>query len=148
MSAFDALRILIVTDTVDLTPELVEAVRQRADDGDIQFRLVVLNPAAAEINLLHPERHHKAAEAEQVLRATLPTLEAAAGHEVIGSVSVRHDPMDAIEETLYSEPVGEIMLQVHAHPLSTWMHQDLPHRLKHFGLPVTVVEPGSASRAR
>lgn len=147
MSDVTLLRILIVTDTVELTPELVEAVRQRARGEDVQFRLVVLNPAAAEINLLHPERHRKAAEAEKVLRATLPDLEAVAGRRVIGSVSVRHDPMDAIEETLNSEPVAEIMLQVHAHPLATWMHQDLPHRLKHFGLPVTVVGPGSATHA-
>ena len=31
----------------------------------MQFRLVVLNPARAELHLLHPERHDKAAEAER-----------------------------------------------------------------------------------
>jgi hypothetical protein len=47
--------------------------------------------------------------------------------------------MDAVEETLFSEPVDEIMLSLPAHGLSTWLHQDLEHRLRHFGLPVTVV---------
>ena len=71
------------------------------------------NPARAELHLLHPERHDKAEEAEQVLRAMLPDLEQAAGGRVIGSVSVRHDPMDAIEETLFTEPIDEIILDVH-----------------------------------
>jgi len=138
------LRILVVTDHAEPTPELRDAMRHRAEAGNVQFRLVVLNPARAEVHLLHPERHEKAAEAEQTLRASLPQLEEAAGSPVIGSVSVRHDPMDAIEQTLYHEPIDEIMLALPAHHVSTWLHQDLPHRLKHLNLPVTVVDPGSA----
>ena len=134
-------RILIVTDHADSTPELGEAIRHRAATGDVQFRFVVLNPARAELHLLHPERHDRAAEAETTLLTTLPALEEAAGGPVIGSVSVRHDPMDAIEEIIFSEPVDEIMIEVPAHGLSTRLHQDLPHRLQHFGLPVTVVQP-------
>ena len=138
------LRILVVTDHAEPTPELREAIRGRAESGDVQFRLIVLNPARAEVHLLHPERHDKAAAAEATLRSALPQLEAAAGRPVIGSVSVRHDPMDAIEETLYNEPIDEIMLAIPGHRVSTWLHQDLPHRLKHFNLPVTVVDPGTA----
>jgi len=138
------LRILVVTDHAEPTPELREAIRHRAETGDVQFRLTVLNPARAEVHLLHPERHDRAAEAEQTLRAALPQLEQAAGGTVVGSVSVRHDPMDAIEETIYNEPVDEIMLAIPGHHVSTWLHQDLPHRLKHFNLPVTVVRPDPA----
>lgn len=137
-------RILVVTDHAEPTAELKEAIRHRAETGDVQFRLIVLNPARAEVHLLHPERHDKATEAEQVLLAALPDLEAAAGGPVIGSVSVRHDPMDAVEETIFSEPIDEIMLSVPAHHLSTVLHQDLQHRLQHFDLPVTVVQAGSA----
>ena len=61
-----------------------EAIRHRAETGDVQFRLVVLNPARAELHLLHPERHDKATEAEEVLRSALPRLEQAAGGPVIG----------------------------------------------------------------
>ena len=138
------LRILVVTDHAEPTPELREAIRHRAETGDVQFRFTVLNPARAEVHLLHPERHDRAAEAEQTLRAALPQLEQAAGGTVVGSVSVRHDPMDAIEETIYNEPVDEIMLAIPGHHVSTWLHQDLPHRLKHFNLPVTVVRPDPA----
>ena len=134
-------RILLVTDRAEPTPGLLAAIRHRANTGDVQFRLIVLNPAAAELHLLHPERHDKAAEAEQVLLRALPDLETAAGGPVIGSVSVRHDPMDAIEETIFGEPIDEIMLAVPEHRVSTWLHQDLPHRLQHYAIPVAVVGP-------
>ena len=140
MTEARTLRILVVTDHADATPALLDAIRHRAETGDVQFRVIVLNPARAELHLLHPERHDKAAEAEQALLKATPALEQAAGGPVIGSVSVRHDPMDAVEETLFSEPIDEIMLSVPAHGLSTRLHQDLPHRLHHFGLPVTVVQ--------
>jgi hypothetical protein len=132
-------RVLVVTDTAEPSPSLREAIRHRAENGDVRFRLIVLNPAQAELHLLHPERHDKASEAERVLRAALPALEAAAGAPVIGSVSVRHDPMDAIEETLFSEPVDEILVDVPTHRLSSLLHQDLEHRLAHFEIPVVSV---------
>jgi len=138
-------RILVLTDHAEPTAELKDAIRHRAEAGEVQFRLIVLNPARAEVHLLHPERHDKAAEAEQVLLAAMPDLETAAGGAVIGSVSVRHDPMDAVEEAIFSEPIDEIMLSVPAHHLATVLHQDLQHRLQHFGLPVTVIQAGPVS---
>ncbi len=133
------MRILVVTDQAAPGAKLKAAISRRAEAGDVQFRVVVLNPARAELHLLHPERHDKAAEAEQVLFKALPEIELCAGRPVIGSVSVRHEPMDAIEEILFSEPIDEIMLCVAEHGVSTWLHHDLQHRLKHFDLPVTVV---------
>src|SRR3954462_9329092 len=132
-------RVLVVTDTAEPSPSLREAIRHRAENGAVRFRLIVLNPAKAELHLLHPERHDKAAEAESVLRSALPQLELAAHSPVIGSVSVRHDPMDAIEETLFAEPVDEIILDVPAPRLSSWLHQDLEHRLAHFLIPVLTI---------
>ena len=139
MAAGRPTRVLVVTDKADPSASLLAAVGQRADGGEVRFRLVVLNPARAELHLLHPERHDKAFEAECVLLGTLPEIEQAAGGRVIGSVSVRHDPMDAIEETIFSEPIDEIMLSLPRHRVSTWLHQDLQHRLHHFGIPVTLV---------
>ncbi len=114
-------------------------MQRRAELGDVQFRVVVPNPAQAELHLLHPERHDRAREAEKVLSTALIGLEVATGGRVIGTVSVRHDPMDAIEEILFSEPIDEIILSVIPHGFATRLHQDLAHRLQHFGLPVTVV---------
>lgn len=145
MSDARPVRVLVVTDKADPTPTLTSAISDRATAGDVRFRVVVLNPSRAELHLLHPERHDKALEAEQVLLGALPEIERAAGGRVIGSVSVRHDPMDAIEETIFSEPIDEIMLSVPPHGISTWLHQDLQHRLKHFGIPITTIpkDPGS-----
>jgi len=134
--------VLEVTDRADPSPRLLDAVAARAASGDVQFRLVLVNPARAEIHLLHPERHDKAFEAERVLLETLPLVEAAAGGRVIGTVSVRHDPVDAIEETILSEPIDEIMLALPRPGSTGWMHQlhpDLTHRLQRFHLPVTDV---------
>jgi hypothetical protein len=132
-------RVLVVTDTAEPSPSLTDAVRHRAESHDAQFRLVVLNPARAELHLLHPERHDRALEAEAVLLTTVPRLEEVAGAQVIGSVSVRHDPMDAIEETLFNEPIDEILIDVPMHRLSSFLHQDLEHRLAHLRIPVTTI---------
>ena len=132
-------RVLVVTDTAEPSPSLRKAIQHRAEDGDVQFRLIVLNPARAELHLLHPERHDKAAAAESILRSALLQLELAAHAPVIGSVSVRHDPMDAIEEMLFAEPVDEIILDVPPHHFSSWLHQDLEHRLVHFHIPVLTI---------
>jgi hypothetical protein len=132
-------RVLVVTAAAEPSPSLREAIRHRAETHDAQFRLVVLNPARAEVHLLHPERHDKAIEAEGVLHAALPALEADAGRPVIGSVSVRHDPMDAIEETMFNEPIDEILIDLPTHRLSSLLHQDLVHRLAHLRIPVVTV---------
>ncbi len=133
-----ATRVLVVTDTATPDSTLLDAIRERAGASACQFRVIVTNPARAEVHLLHPERHERAREAELVLRQSLVSLEAAAGTHVIGSVSVFHDPMDAIEHTIDHEPVDEIILAVAAHPWATRLHQDLPHRLAHLDLKITV----------
>ena len=145
MSESRVQRVLVVTDHAKPTPILLEALRLRGEQGEVQFRLVVLNPARAEVHLLHPERHDKAAEAEVTLHRVLPQIQEMTQCSVVGSVSVRHDPMDAIEATLADEPIDEIMLAVPAHHLSTWLHQELAHRLEHWGLPVQSIPAGPAS---
>ncbi|MEO5982431.1 MAG: hypothetical protein ABIQ13_08975 [Pedococcus sp.] len=131
-------RVLVVTNSADPSPALLRWVASRvADEGrEVQLRLVVLNPARAELHLLHPERHDRAFEAECALLSTLPLLESAAGGPVIGSVSVRHDPFEAVEETLLSEPVDEILLALPVSATRSWGHHDLRDRLERFGIPV------------
>lgn len=139
-------RVLVVSHGAAFTPELVAAVHERAMRSPAQFRLVVPNPARGEVHLLHPERHDKADEAERDLLRALPALEAAAGGRVIASVSVRNNPMDAVEEILYSEPIDEIILALARHPVAERLHQDVAHRLHHYGLPITTVGETSASQ--
>lgn len=132
-------RVLVVTDHTDATPGLLDAIRRRAAEGPAQFRVLIPNPAHAEAHLRHPEHHEKAEQAERVLHDSLPAFTEAAGSPVIGSVSIRNDPYDAVEETLLDEPVDEFIVAIAPHGLGRALHLDLPHRLAHFGLPVTTV---------
>src|SRR5207248_9652034 len=101
-------RVLVVSDKALPTPGVLDALRGRAARGSAKFKVLVPNPAPAEWHPTHPERHEKAAEAEHVLAGTLPLIEDAVGAPVEGAVSIRHDPMDAIEETLRSVDFQEV----------------------------------------
>jgi hypothetical protein len=148
MSTPDPTRVLVVTDRTAATPALLDTIRGRAARGPAEFRILVPNPAAAEWHPTHPESHEKVEEAKRVLAEALPLVEEAAGHAVEGFVSIRHDPMDAIEETLHDEPFDEIILATAPHGVERWLHVDLPHRVAHLGLPVTTVTDEQASAAR
>lgn len=139
MESSNPKRVLVVVDRIAATPALLDSIRGRAARGPARFRVLVPNPAPAEWHLAHPERHDKIAEAEHVLAEALPQISEAAGGTVDGVVSIRHDPMDAIEESLRGESFDEIILATAPHDVERWLHIDLPHRVAHLGLPVTTV---------
>lgn len=140
MTASHPTRILVVTDRVEASPALLDGIRGRAARGPATFHVLVPNPAPAEWHPTHPERHDKLAEARKVLADVLPLIEEAAGGHVDGEVSIRHDPMDAVEEVLHAgADFDEIILLTTPHHVEEWLHVDLPHRLAHLGLPVTAV---------
>src|SRR3954452_3612784 len=132
-------RVLVVTDRIAAAPDLIREIRGHAANGPLDVRVLVPNPAPAEWHPTHPERRAKAMDAEQVLRETLAALREAAGADVDGFVSTRHDPMDAIEEQLHDAPTDALVLAMPARHLEGWLHADLPHRVRHLGLPVPVV---------
>ena len=49
------------------------------------------------------------------------------------------DPVRAVENALQTAKFDEIIVSTLPGRISRWLHQDLPHRLEHFGLPVTHV---------
>ena len=132
-------RVLVVAHKTAGTPALLEAIRVRAQRSPAEFHLLVPNPAASEFHPLHPDRHRRLAEGREVLSLALPLITQASGAYATGSVSVRHDPMDAIEETLAANEFDEIIISTLPHRVSRWLHVDLPHRAEHLGLPVTTV---------
>ena len=138
-------RVLVVTDRTAATPALLDAIRSRARRGPATFRVLVPNPAPAEWHPFHPQRHDKVDAAERVLMRALLDIQDAADDAVRGRVSIRHDPMAAIEEMLHDEPFDEIILSVAPPGLERWLHLDLGHRLSHLGLPVTTVTEPRAS---
>ena len=72
--------------------------------------------------------------------AVWPTIQRETGCPVLASVSIRHNPMDAIEETLHNEPVDELIVSARHHQGPRIAHHDLAHRLGHFNLPITAIE--------
>jgi hypothetical protein len=130
--------ILVVAHKTAATPTLLEAIRARAGRGPARFHLLVPNPAE-HAELTETERQQKHLEGEHVLALALPLIDEASGGMAEGSVSFRHDPMDAIEETLKAGNYQEIILSTLPHSVSRWLHLDLPHRIAHLGVPLTTV---------
>src|SRR4029077_9432499 len=131
--------ILVVAHKTATTPALLDSLRVRAAQGLASFHLLVPNPAeAAEITDHERRRRHE--EGEHVLALALPLLDEIVPSGVVeGSVSVRHDPMDAIEEILREGDFHEVILSTLPRSISRWLRADLPNRIAHLGLPVTTV---------
>lgn len=146
LGASEQAHVLVVAHKTAATPALLEAVRQRAAQGPAWFHLLVPNPVAAEWHPLHPEQHDMEA-GEHVLALALPLLDEATGGQAGGSISIRHDPMDAIEETLQAGSYDEIIISTLPSTVSRWLHVDLPSRVEHLGLPVTTVTARERSDA-
>jgi hypothetical protein len=139
--------VLVVAHKTAATPALLEAIRQRVARGPASFHLLVPNPAE-HAELTDAERNRKHTEGEHVLALALPLIDQAAGGEAEGSVSTRHDPMDAIEEALDGSDFHEIILSTLPPSISRWLHTDLPHRVAHLGLPLTTVVAEGRESAR
>ena len=150
MQRSDTASVLVVAHKTAATPALLDAIRERAARGPARFHLLVPNPFVADwhpVNTARHEREHHI-QAEHVLALALPLYEEAAGGPVDGSVSIRHDPMDAIEETLRAGTYDEIILSTLPKSVSRWLHIDLPHRVEHLGLPLTTVTARDRASAR
>ncbi|MDX6450029.1 MAG: hypothetical protein QOH16_78 [Gaiellaceae bacterium] len=131
-------QVLVVARETAASPALLDAVRTRAERGPATFHLLVPNPAG-HAELTDHERELHTAQGEQVLGRALPLIDQAAGTPAAGSVSIRHDPMDAIEEALREGDFHEVIVSTLPHGISHWLHTDLPSRIAHLGLPVTTV---------
>jgi len=129
--------VLVVANRTAATPALLDAVRARAEAGPADFHLVVPDPEHPHLRAAHD---HSAGD--KVLALALPLIREASGGHADGSVSIRHDPMDAIEEALIAGDFDEIILATLPRRVSHWLHVDLPSRVAHLGLPLTTVVAG------
>jgi uncharacterized membrane-anchored protein len=140
-------QVLVVADHTAVTPELADALRTRVQTGPATFHVLVANPApSAEVTEHERKRHHE--EGERVLDLTLPFVARAVGAHISGSVSIRHNPMDAIEEALHDGDFHEIILSTRAHSVTHWLHLDLPRKVEHLGLPTTTIVAATDPPAR
>jgi hypothetical protein len=101
--------------------------------------VLVPNPAPADWHPSNSERYVQLERTHKILDKSIPAISEAAGASVSGDVSIRHDPMDVIEEALNSGSFDEIIVAMHPQGPLAWLHVDLPHRVAHLGLPLTTV---------
>ena len=134
--------VLVVTDHPVVTPALVAAINERAANDPIHVHLVVTNPAQHEVS----ERRTEAHLTEAAVQGAVARLRDQTSADIIGSVSIRHDPMDAVEESMQRESVDEILVSVEHHRVAHALHQDLEDRLAHRGIPVTSIGTAPSER--
>jgi hypothetical protein len=133
MDRADPAHVLVVANRTAATRTLLDAVHARVErDGAVYFHLLV----------------PKSPGARAVVDRAVPLIEAAAHRPVTGSVARREDPMDAIEEALHDGDFDEIILSTLPPHLSRWLHMDLPSRVAHLGLPMTLVVAGQVTPPR
>ena len=130
-------RVLIVANRTAATPQLLEAVRDRAARGPCRFTLLVPNSAHGLHRVVDPE-DQGASEAEATLELALPLLEDAAGGSVNGKIG-DSEPLAAIQDAVNVDGYDEIILSTMPKRFSRWLRLDLPHKAAGLGLPVTTV---------
>jgi uncharacterized membrane-anchored protein len=131
--------VLVVANLTAAGSALLDALRTRAARGSASFHLLVPNPAE-HAELTDHERRRRHEEGERVLAAAVPAIsDALDGAAVEGSVSVRHDPYDAVEEILREGDFHEVIVSTLPRGRSRWLHLNLPGRIEHLGVPVTTV---------
>src|SRR3954452_23162278 len=125
MSTVNEPRILVIANRTSSTPTLLHTVEQRAAAG-ASFTLMI-----------PPDRGHHQDWSQE---AALELLGRAAGADV-PSLSPGDDPLDTVHRAVSDGAFDELLVCTTPPLLARWVHHDLPHRLQHLGLPVTVIPP-------
>jgi hypothetical protein len=128
-------RILVVANKIAATPALVDAVRTRAAAGATQFVVLVPNPAHLAFDRNSPDLR----SGDEILSASLPQLEEAAGAEIEGKVATSPNAYDDIVQELEGGGYEEVILETPPSHVSHWLHVDLGERIAHLGYPLTTV---------
>ncbi len=145
MESSEPARVLVVAHRTAATPQLIEAVAERAKTGPALFTLLVPRIAHGLHRVVDPEDTDEA-EAQMVLELALPLLEEAAGAPVEGRVG-DPNPSDAIHDVMNAEHYDEIIISTLPARVSRWLHADLPSKLKPLGVPITTVVAKSSRAA-
>jgi len=138
-------RVLVVAHRTAATPQLLNAVADRAEAGPARFTLLVPRVAHGLHRVVDPEDSGDA-EAQMVLELALPLLEEAAGGPVEGKIGDTN-PNDAIHDAMNIDGYDEIIISTLPARVSRWLHADLPSKLKPLGVPVTTVIAKSSRAA-
>ena len=126
-------RVLVVANQTAATPALIEAVRERAQEGPAAFTLLVPNPAHGLHRVVDPEDQDRS-EADETLATALPLLEEAAGAPVEGMVGVA-EPLAAIQDAINLHGFDEIIISMLPKRVSKWLGSTCRTRRRGSGCP-------------
>jgi hypothetical protein len=133
----DRADVLVVANRTAGSPELLEALKERASRGEVKFHLLV--PATPHGVAWAADMHSGGGEAEGDVRAAVERLRAE-GLEVDDGKVGDPDPVAAVEDAVNFKDFDEIIVSTLPKHLSKWLRIDLPHRVEHAtGKPVTHV---------
>src|SRR4051794_9644851 len=131
----DRADVLVVANRTAGSPELLEALKERAARDDVKFHLLV--PATPHGVSWATDMHSGASAAEEHVRACVEQLRSE-GLEVDEGKVGDPDPVAAVEDAVNFKDFDEIIVSTLPKHLSKWLKVDLPHRVEHAtGKPVT-----------
>jgi hypothetical protein len=125
-------RILIVAHKSIAAPALLEAIRQRTEEGPCTFSLLI------------PDGTDQVAAA-WTLRYARRMLSKAIGAPIDGVVADGDDAFLGVVDRVQQGEYDEIMISLLAESASRWMAEDLPGRAESLGVPITIVRPDTVS---
>jgi nucleotide-binding universal stress UspA family protein len=130
-------KVLVVANRTAESPELLDALRERAAQGDAVFTLLV--PATPHGVAWAADMHSGGSEAEEHMRAAVERMREA-GLDVTDGKVGDPDPIAAVQDEINFTSYDEIVVSTLPGGISKWLRLDLPHRVERTtGLPVTHV---------
>ena len=130
--------VLVVANRTAGSPELLAALKERAEQGPAKFHLLV--PSTPHGVSWVADMHSGGGEAEEHLRQAVERLRAE-GLECDDGKVGDPDPVAAVEDAVNFKTFDEIIVSTLPKHLSKWLRVDLPHRVEHAtGKKVTHVE--------
>ena len=129
--------VLVVANRTAESPELLEALKQRAAQGDVVFSLLV--PATPHGVAWAADMHSGGGEAEQHMENAVERMRSEGLQMAAGKVG-DPDPVAAVQDEVNFTKYDEIVVSTLPGGISKWLKLDLPHRVERAtGLPVTHV---------
>jgi hypothetical protein len=129
--------VLVVANRTAESPELLDALKRRAGQGDVVFSLLV--PATPHGVAWAADMHSGGSEAEQHMENAVERMRSE-GLEIAAGKVGDPDPVAAVQDEVNFSKYDEIVVSTLPGGISKWLKLDLPHRVERAtGLPVTHV---------
>ena len=136
---------LVVANRTAESPELLDALRARAAQGECEFTLLV--PSTPQGIAWAADMHAGGEEAEQHRQAFVDELRDE-GLDVGAAKVGDPDPLAAVQDECNAHDYDELIVSTLPLHISKWLHLDLPSKAKAAtGLPVTHVVASESKAA-